>query len=288
MPRRRWVALGARVARLLLRPPRRTAELVRQSYDRVACGYDQAWTDHMRGFSDELLARLAPWHGAECLDLTCGTGHVTNELARQTDTRVQGVDASAGMLAQARAQFGTRCTFIQADATDYLHTCPRHSFDIITCAWGLGYTHPWRIIRAAARVLRPGGKLGIIDNSLFSLAGVLWTSVLAFAEQPHTLVHAMQVRFLPGSWCLTLLMRAAGLAVLSAWDGAKTYRVPTGDAAIARLTATGAAAGFEFAADEHHRAAIFARFAHLLEERCHGDAGIPVTHRYLAAVGQKR
>lgn len=288
MARRRWLALSARVARLLLRPPRRTADLVRRSYDRVAGGYDEAWTDHMRGCSHELLARLAPWRGAECLDLTCGTGYVTNELARQTDTRVQGVDASAGMLAQARAQFGTRCTFTQADATDYLRTHPRHSRDIITCAWGLGYTHPWRIIRAAARVLRPGGRLGIIDNSLFSLAGVLWTSVLAFAEQPHALVHAMQVRFLPGSWCLTLLMRAAGLAVLSAWDGTKTYRVPTGDAAIARLTATGAAAGFEFAADEHHRAAIFARFARLLEERYPGSAGIPITHRYLAAVGQKQ
>ena len=51
---------------------------------------------------------------------------------------------------------------------------------------------------------------------------------------------------------------------------------------------TGAAAGFEFAADERYRDEVFERFAQILEERHLSSGGIPITHRYLAAVGQKQ
>jgi hypothetical protein len=62
--------------------------------------------------------------------------------------------------------------------------------------------------------------------------------------------------------------------------------VPSGRAAIERLTATGAAAGFESAADPALRGAVFARFAEIIEAR-RTQRGIPITHRYLAAIGEK-
>jgi len=288
MRRRRWLGLAARVARLLIAPPHRTPELVRRSYDRVAEGYDNAWTHHMRGYSLDMLDRLAPGKTTTCLDLTCGSGFVTGELARRTGGHVTGVDASTGMLEVARQRWGDRCTFVRADVVEYLRRCPRDSFDVVTCGWGLGYSQPWAVVREAARVLRPGGRIGIIDNTLFSLSGVLWASLLAFAEQPEALVHVMQVRFLPASWALAALMRVARLAVRSMWDGAHTYHVPDGQTALARLTATGAAAGFEFAADDQERDAVFARFGEIVEHQYRQHETIPITHRYLGAVGQKR
>ncbi len=287
MARRRWFALGRRVVELARRPRGRTDDQVRCSYDRIAGGYDEAWTHHMRDLSRAMLDRLAPRAGSVCLDLTCGTGFVTGELHRRTGGPTLGVDASAGMLDAARRQQGPACSFVCADAVDYLQRQPSRSVDVITCAWGLGYTRPWLVLREAARVLRPGGRLGIIDNSLFSLWEVLWASVLAFAENPEALDHVMRVRFLPGSTSLGLLMRHAGLAVQAAWGGVRAYVVPDGQAAIARLSATGAAAGFEFAAAEGGREAVFARFAEILERRYGQSNGIPITHRYLAAVGCK-
>lgn len=278
--RRHWMALGWRVLGLLRAPHGRTAELVRRSYDRIAAGYDQAWTDHMRHLSLEMLDRLGVGPGQECIDLTTGTGFLAGQLARRGAGRVYGVDSSAGMLEVARQSY-PRCHFACEDALTYLRHRPASSADAITCAWGLGYTRPWAVLREAARVLRPGGRIGIIDNSLLSLAEVLWLSTQVFAERPGDLAHVMKVRFLPGSWALAGLMRAAGLGVRRRWDGLRTYRAATGAQALDRLTETGAAAGFEFAAGGAARDAVFARFAELVDAR----GGMDIAHRYLAAVG---
>ncbi|MHC4562159.1 MAG: class I SAM-dependent methyltransferase [Planctomycetota bacterium] len=286
-PRRKWLALFGRALRLLLSPTAPTAQLVRQSYDRIASGYDQAWTDHMQDLSLAMLDKLYLPEGARCVDLACGTGFLAGQLAERTGGDVTGVDASAGMLSAARETHGHRCQFVEGDVLTWLRSQPARSADVITCGWALGYTRPVSAVGQIARVLRPGGQVGIIDNSLFSLAGVLWASVQAFAEQPDALSHAMSVRFLPHSCVLAAIMRANGLGVRDAWDGSKTYIAATGQAAIDRLTATGAAAGFEFATDPAYRDRVFERFAEIMEQRFAAEA-IRITHRYLGAVGVRR
>ncbi len=288
MSNRHWLAFVYRLVRLAGRPSEATSELIRSSYDRIAGGYDAAWTDHMRGLSLELLDRLTPPFGARCLDLTCGTGFVAAELARRCGTRPVGVDASAGMLDVARREHGATCDFVVADALEYLRAQPAGCADIVTCGWGLGYIRPWKVLGQIVRVLRPGGQVAIIDNSLFSLWRVIWCATKTFAERPEALDHVMKVRFLPGSRTLAWMMAARGLRPTYTADGSKSYVVATGDEAIARLTATGAAAGFEFAARPEMKDEIFSRFARNLERDCSGPAGLEITHRYLAAIGQKR
>jgi SAM-dependent methyltransferase len=285
MPKRHWAQFIVRAAGLLLTQPEKTSDLVAASYDHVATGYDEAWTNHMRDLSLGMLDELSPPAGATCLDLTCGTGFITSELARRTGGEVTGVDASAGMIAEAQRKHGNLCRFVHDDALHFLRLQRASRYDVVTCGWGLGYTKPLCVLRQIARVLRPGGRVGIIDNSLFSLAGVLWASFQAFAERPKALRHAMRVRFLPHSLVLAAMMRLAGLGVHRRRDGAKTYHVPTGQAAIERLTATGAAAGFEFAVFDEQREAIFARFAEIMDAR-RTPQGVPITHRYLQVVGR--
>lgn len=92
-PRRCWGRLLLRWARLWPGQPARTGDLVRRSYDRIAPGWDRAWTRHMRDRSLEMLDKLE----SECnafrdkalssrpvaVDLACGTGFMTGELARR-------------------------------------------------------------------------------------------------------------------------------------------------------------------------------------------------------------
>jgi len=143
------------------------------------------------------------------------------------------------------------------------------------------------VLRQIRRVLKSGGKVAIIDNSIFSLREIISCSFLTFAEQPEKLRNLMRFRFLTGSWVLRVMLGLLNMKVLHAADGSKSYNVESGRAAIERLRATGAAAGFEYACGEEDAEEIFGRFAEIIEEKHMTDEGIAVTHRYLAGIAQK-
>ncbi len=137
--KKRPFAMGLRVARLLLAARGHHASLVTSSYDRISGRYNQAWTHHVRHLTDGLIDRLELQPGQLALDLTCGTGYATRRVAARTGGRVIGVDASQGMLVQARADCPEPCDFIHADILDYLKSVPPNSFDRVTCsgAWDI-------------------------------------------------------------------------------------------------------------------------------------------------------
>jgi ubiquinone/menaquinone biosynthesis C-methylase UbiE len=278
---------AARTARLFLSRSDRTAELVATSYDQLSAGYDETWTSHMRDKTRELIDRLdiAPGHNA--IDLTCGTGYATNLIAEKTKQTVLGVDMSEGMLQEARSNYANSCDFVNADILTYLKHLPPDTFDIVTCCWGLGYSRPLAVLRQIKRILKPRGKVGIIDNTIFSLREIMYCSVLAFAEHPEKLQNLMRFRFLTGPRQLRLWTRLSGMKHLQSWSGQKSYTVQSGAEAIERLQATGAAAGFEFAASPEDSKQIFERFAEIIEKKYLRDNEITVTHRYLAGIGTK-
>ncbi len=283
-PRRRWLALAARAGRLLLFPPRHAGELAARSGDPLAGGCDAAWTAHRRELTLAVLDRLDPPRGAACLDLACGTGFLTSELSRRTGRPAFGVDASSGLLRGGRRAHGSACWFIRSDVLEYLRRAPSRAFDVVTCGWALGSTRPLAMLRQAARVLRPGGRVGIIDTALGSLSEVLWASCCTFAERPEALGHVRTFRRLPSASALAALMRGAGLGVPWTAGGARTYYDPTGRAALQRFLAAGAAPSVELVARDERREAILARLAEEIERLYAGPRGVAVTHRWLAGI----
>lgn len=265
----------------------RTDALVQKSYDRLSSGYDDSWTNHMRGLTEALIDKMGIDSGQVALDLTCGTGFATGLIAERTSQTVIGVDRSDGMLAQGRENYPDACEFIQADILEYLKGLNDSSFDVITCCWGLGYSKPYSVLRQIRRVLKKGGKVGIIDNTIFSLREVMYCSLFAFMEQPAKLENLMKFRFLMGSRQMGLWYRIAGLKPMSIWGGSKSYQVDSGKAAIERLRATGGAAGFEYASKDADADEIFDRFAEILEQKYMKDGQVTVTHRYLGGIAVK-
>ncbi len=89
-------------------------------YDRLAWFYNKYWGAHYHGLAlavlDKILLRDLP-AAAHILDLCCGTGHLTQALARR-GYRVTGVDASQEMLRYARENVPA-AEFIAADARDF-------------------------------------------------------------------------------------------------------------------------------------------------------------------------
>lgn len=276
-----------RMLHLLLFEPNRTNYLVEKSYDRISSGYDEVWTNHMRGQSEDLIDRLAPKRGDSAIDLTCGTGFVTNLLAARTGGKVIGVDKSEGMLNEAHKKYGQRCEFVNSDILDFLKAVPANSVDIVTCCWGLGYTKPFAVLRQIKRVLKQGGKAGIIDNNLYSLIGISYCAFLTYLEQPDKMATLMRPRFLPRSFYLGLWWRILGMKPLYLWGGKKSYTVNNGREAVSALRTTGAAAGFEYMAKPEDADEIYQRLAEIIEQKLKKDNVITITHRYLAGIGEK-
>ncbi len=263
------------------------ARLVTSSYDRISGGYDDAWTLHMRDKTLLLIEALGDIKGCDALDLTCGTGYATGLLAQRAGRIVTGVDASGGMLDAARGNCGEDCRFVQSDVLEFLKSQQSQSLDIITCCWGLGYSRPLEVIRQCRRLLRTGGRLAIIDNSIFSLREVMYCSFLTFLEQPQKLVNLMKFRFLTGAGQLRLWMFLGGLKPVQTVDGQKSYWAADGKEAIARLRATGAAAGFEYASTEQDGEQIFSRFAQIIDEKYLTREGIEIIHRFYMGIAIK-
>ena len=112
-----------------------------------------------------MLEALGPRQFDSLLDLGTGTGRLL-ELFAPLYARAIGIDASTAMLAVARANLDKAgVAGAQVRLGDIQHLpFTRNSFDVVTIHQVLHYLDdPEQAIAEAARVLRPGGRLLIVD-----------------------------------------------------------------------------------------------------------------------------
>jgi len=144
-------------------------------WDRRAAHFDEDFghsiaTAGERAAWDRILDLVLPaGRTLDALDVGCGTGFLSLEMAKRGH-RVTGGDLAPSMLALARgkaAAQGLSVHFQEADAENL--PFPPASFDLVISRhvlWTL--PHPEAAIADWKRVLRPGGRLAIIDGAQYS------------------------------------------------------------------------------------------------------------------------
>jgi len=110
------------------------------------------------------LCALRP--GERVLDVATGTGDLAfaEKAAVGREGQVVGVDSCAAMLEVARGRQQGAIDFQEGDAMDLRF--PDASFDVVTIGFGLrNVADRDRALREFRRVLRPGGRLMVLDFS---------------------------------------------------------------------------------------------------------------------------
>jgi SAM-dependent methyltransferase len=117
---------------------------------------------------DLFVSYLSLEPGSKLLDVCCGSGGPTLRIARLTGCSVQGVDAHADAIAEARARcqregLSARASFDRLDASRPL-PFPDASFDGLICIDAVNHLPSREKVFADwARLLRPGGRLLFTD-----------------------------------------------------------------------------------------------------------------------------
>jgi trans-aconitate 2-methyltransferase len=102
----------------------------------------------------DLLDLLDPKPGERILDLGCGTGHLTVQIAER-GAEVTGLDSSASMIAQARQNY-PKLKFTLADARSFELPEPVDAvFSNAALHW---IQEAESVVRSVARAVKPGGR----------------------------------------------------------------------------------------------------------------------------------
>ena len=136
-----------------------------REYDRMGAilsfGQDPRWRR-------ALIDAVAPAFGERILDVACGTGLVSFALACRAQCHVLGLDQSEQMLTRARTQLANspqlagRVQFIRGEAERLAFADA--TFDALTFTYLLRYVDdPLLTMRELARVLRPGGRIAMVE-----------------------------------------------------------------------------------------------------------------------------
>jgi ubiquinone/menaquinone biosynthesis C-methylase UbiE len=142
-------------------------ERVRRQYGAVGDAYVHS-AEHKSGTDlQRLVELLAPRPHERLLDVATGGGHTALAVAPFV-AEVVASDLTPEMLASAEQFISSRgvtnVRYAQADAEEL--PFPDRSFDIVTCRIAPHhFPSPERFVRESARVLRTGGRFGLLDST---------------------------------------------------------------------------------------------------------------------------
>ena len=151
-----------------------TATDIQAIFNRIAPVYDRLNNDLSLGIHWVWKQMAVSWSGAKsgdtCLDICCGSGDITQLIAKQVGSNgtVIGADFAPAQLANAATKIASiyppldRIKWVEADALDLPFT--DNYFDAATMGYGLrNVTDIPRCLAELHRVIKPNSKVAILD-----------------------------------------------------------------------------------------------------------------------------
>ena len=166
-------------------------EKIQSLFDSIAGDYDRLNHILSLGVDKTWRRRALKWitdgqPRKEILDIACGTGDFSIEIAKHSssETAVTGLDLSEGMLEVMAgkvdaAGLGARIHAEQGNSENMRFD--DNSFDRVTIAFGIrNFEEREKALREILRVLKPEGRLVILELSVPSNSALKWLYCLYF------------------------------------------------------------------------------------------------------------
>jgi ubiquinone/menaquinone biosynthesis C-methylase UbiE len=130
-------------------------------FDGVAGRYDTSRQGYPDELVDDVIANAAAGPGAAVLEIGCGTGQLTRQLAGR-GFELTAIDIGASMVQAARGNVTDAAVRFQVSSfEDFAGGGP---FDLIVSATAFHWVDPSVGLPKAARLLRPGGWLALLTS----------------------------------------------------------------------------------------------------------------------------
>jgi demethylmenaquinone methyltransferase/2-methoxy-6-polyprenyl-1,4-benzoquinol methylase len=168
---------------------------IEEMFDSISSKYD--FLNDMFSFGlhrfwkRKLLDILNPTFGEKWIDLCCGTGDMSILLARYMNSpeNITGIDSASQALLVAKKRSKQNYSSIEWINGDVLETnFTSNQFDGLLMAYGLrNLSSSYEGLREAFRILKPGGRAGILDFRSFegrSLKGLFQKIYLSIYVVP--------------------------------------------------------------------------------------------------------
>jgi ubiquinone/menaquinone biosynthesis C-methylase UbiE len=134
----------------------------RALFDTVAQLYEASRLGYPSDIVEFAIATAAVGAGSDVLEVGCGTGQLTESLARH-GFRLTAIDIGPSMIAAARRRLdGSVISFRVSSFEDF--AAADASFDLIISGNAFHWVDPELRFRKPARLLRPGGWLALLDT----------------------------------------------------------------------------------------------------------------------------
>ncbi len=141
---------------------------------------------HLWEVGPRIVERLAVRPGEDVLDVACGTGNAALPAAREGG-RVVGVDLTPELFVAGRRladDAGVEIDWVQGDAEAL--PFDDETFDVVLSTFGVMFAPRHAVTaRELARVLRPGGRMGLCNWTPEGLTGSMFRTIGSFMP-PHS------------------------------------------------------------------------------------------------------
>ena len=262
-------------------------------YDNVSESYDEYYSKYLGAGALEMLDKLPIGDGDNVLDIACGTGFFTHRLAEKVGSSgsVTAVDVSSGMLKcnqrNASSKGLLNIDFFHADALHFLSSVPSGSVDGIVCGWGICYMNHKELLKEMARIIKPKGFMGIIENRECSLADVSSVFKKALIDYPQALVKNMLIKLPKDKDYLIKTFCGNTFTVKNAWDGQVVVPCSNGNDILDYMIKSGASAGFIDSLDKELSDKVMSKFIFYADEKIKNGVGVVVSHDFSVLVAEK-